>query len=153
MWLIKKHQRDVQIMLPKERADLPHRDPHCRVIWDAAIPSSQQREGNGLAAELLRQLQRHPVAARQLLLLAEQPVAPVRRNCVDDVLAGQLVPARDLGLPHRAAVQLQAVLQQLRPRRFLDRTVDAAPALQLLVGSVYNRVTADPRDFAGDDLK
>lgn len=140
-------------MLSQECADLSHRDPHRRVVGDAAIPGSQQRKGNGLAAELLRQIQRNPIAARQLLFLPEQPMKPMGRDRVDDVLAGQLVPARDLGLPNRAAAQLQAVLQQLRPRRPLDRPVDATPALQLLVGSVHNRIAAELRNVAGDDLE
>jgi len=59
--------------------------------------------------------------------------------------------ARELGEArlHRLTRQLAAFVEQLRPRRTMDRAIDAAATEQAAVGGVDDRVDFECRDVTG----
>jgi hypothetical protein len=68
------------------------------------------------------------------------------------VTSGKPVALRHLGLPRLAAAEPLAFGQQVRPRRPVDRPVDAAAAQKRLVRRVHDRIHVERRDIGLDHL-
>ena len=65
---------------------------------------------------------------------------PDRADGVDDVLGGELVAFGETRLTRGAAADRAAFLQQLRPRRRVDRAVDSPAAQERFIRGVHDRV-------------
>jgi len=78
---------------------------------------------------------------------------PDRSDGVDHMPRGQAKASGDLGITGRAAAKRLARSQQFRPRRAMDRPVNAAPAQKRGIGSVDDSVNAERGDVGNNDFQ
>ena len=101
-----------------------------------------------------RDFQAGAVAGRKKLPFSVSAAAPNRPRRVDNILAGETITLRQLGLAGFAPVQAAAFLEQFRPCRTMDRSVYAAAAQQACVCGVDDGIDAMVlRDVSEDRLK
>ena len=112
----------------------------------AVYARGDQGKGHARAVMFSSQPQRIAVTGRQKRPLAVPAAPPDGAGRMDDIPAGEAVPARDLGLAGGSAVQRRAFLQKLRPCRAVNRAVHAAAAQQRGVRGVDDGVHGHPGD-------
>ena len=112
-----------------------------RFILGVAVDTGRnQRKGNAFAVMLNCQFQAFTVAGNKRFLLTGSAAHPARANGVNDISCWQVVAFGYFCLHRFTAVQLQAFLQKLRPRRFMNSAVHPAATKQTIVGSVNNGI-------------
>src|SRR5689334_15987173 len=94
-----------------------------------------------------RELEALAIAGSEQARLAALAAAPYRSHRVDDMLRRQLITLSDFRLPGRAAVERTTFVQQLRPRRSVDRAVHSPAAQQRRVRSVDDGVHRERHDI------
>ena len=97
--------------------------------------------------------ERAAVAGRRVILLAAGATAPDRAYGVNHKTRGQFVALRDFGIAGSAAAELAAFREEIRPRRAMDRTVDAASAKQRGIGSIDDSIDIKPCDVLNDNFE
>ena len=91
---------------------------------------------------------RPAIASRQRVILARAAAVPYRADGVDHMFCRQTVPAGNFGIACLAPMELPAFGEQSRPRRPVDRAVDAAAAEKRDICRVHDRVDRQRRDVA-----
>src|SRR5579871_6246473 len=101
----------------------------CSFLQRVAVgAAADRRKSDRAKPPLHRQRQAVAIALGEQLRLFFRPTPPYGSHGVDDEAGRQPVAERDLRLAGAAAAQRAALLQQLRSRRTMDRTVHSAAA-------------------------
>jgi hypothetical protein len=90
----------------------------------------------------LTQLDRAAIAGGQCGVFTLAAAVPYRSDCMNDMPRPQAVTFGNLGIAGGAAAKRAAFGEQLRPRRAMDRAIDAAAAQQRRVRGVDDSVNA-----------
>ena len=90
---------DGQLMLEQKFGDGLHRELQHLILGKAVHPRADEGKGHRLAVVLHGQFEGFDVAGAEDSALSVGAAMPHGAGGVDDVLAGEIVPARDLGLP------------------------------------------------------
>jgi hypothetical protein len=119
-----------------------------------AIDAGRNRwKGHGCKPVLLAELHRAAIAGGEQIVLAEGTAVPHRPNRVNHVLGLEPIALGNLGVAGLAAVEHPAFGHELRPRRPMDRAIDAAPAEQRRIRGVDDGVNAQRGDVGNDDFQ
>ena len=148
-----KHIRSTSSTDVGRGAQRVDRDRRRLVERVAVDPRRDRGEGDRADAEFVRPRQRLAVARREQLGLAESAAAPHRADRVDHPARGQPEPGRGLRLAGPATAQPAAVLDELRPGRTVDRSVDTSTAEQRRVGGVDDGVDVLAGDVAAHEAQ
>jgi hypothetical protein len=104
-------------------------------------PGRDRRKRDAAAAVRSGELNRASVARREQLSLALPAAAPNGPHSVNDVFGLSKLPgARDLCVTSCAAAMQAALLEDLRPSRAMNGTINASPARETRVGGINNHL-------------
>ena len=118
----------------------------CLLLGIAVYPRRDQRERNAFAALFLCDGKTPAIAGYQQVAFAAAATMPDRSNCMDYVLAWQIVGAGNFGTSGFTAAQSSALSQQLRTCRAVDASVNTAASQQGFIGSIYNSIDLESRN-------
>src|ERR1700722_4429277 len=125
----------------------------CGAVGGETIDAGRNR-GKGDRGEVasLGEFDGAAIARRQRGILALVAALPDRTDGMDHIPRREQIAACDFGVAGRAAMERAAFRQKLRPRRAMDRAIDAAATEQRRIGGVDDGVNAQGRDIGDDDL-
>lgn len=128
----------------QERADFADGNLQGLILGEAVGSGGDQRESYRLAAQLIRQLQRLPVAGSDCLTFSAASALPCRTHRMDDILRIQ-GKGRSGGCLSRAHGSDLGPFRQVLPGpcRFIDRLVYARAHRHLGIRCIDNGVNAD----------
>ena len=109
----------------------------------------RKRQGFERVAE--RKFQRGPISGGEEIPLPGLSSPPDRPDGVNDVTRRKPVAERDPRLAGRAAADLSAFRQKLRPRGAMDRSIDPAASEQAFIGGIDDGVERKRRNVSDDD--
>src|SRR6266849_2232872 len=139
-------------MVFKRRLGRPDCDWRCELYGIAVRTGRDRRECDRPATELVRELDRAPMARSKQLGLAFAAAVPDRADRVEHMLYGQRPARGRLHVSRVAAAEPTTLLENRRPTRTVDRAVHAAAAEQAGIRRVDYRVDLLLRDVAEDEL-
>jgi len=141
------------VVFSQKFADGVHRHAERLILGVTINAGGEQREGNRLAAVLLRQHKAGAIAGGELLPLAALTAVPHGADGVDDVAARQAVRTGDFCLAGPAAAQSLALCQQLRSCRPMDTAIHAATAQKRFICRIDDSVNLHFRNVVANDDK
>ena len=101
----------------------------------------------------LAELDRAAIAGGEQFILARVAAVPDRTDGMDHMLRLEPIPAGDLGVAGRAAIQRAALGKQFGAGGAMDRAIDAAAAEQRRIRGVDDGVNAQCGDVGNDDFQ
>lgn len=152
-FLIEHADIDGQLMLEQEFGDGLHRELQHLILGKAVHPRADEGKGHRLAVVLHGQFKGLDVAGAEDIALSVGTAIPHGAGGVDDVLTGEVVPARDLGLPEAEGGNAGALGVQLFPCHGMYGEIHAAVADHFFVGGVDDGVNGEVGYVLADDLE
>jgi hypothetical protein len=129
------------------------RDPRRASGGETIDPSGNRRKSQRSESVGLADFDCTAVARRQCIILALAAAVPNRADCMNHMPGRQPISSGNLDVAGRAALECTALIQQFRPGRAMDSTIDAAAAEQRRIGGVNDRVDVKRGDVSDNDLK
>src|SRR5437867_6788230 len=116
------------------------RDGRGAIKWKTIRAGADARESDGFDGETCRQLQAVAVTACQEVGFAARTVVPDRTDGLDDPFGRQVIAFSNFRLPGGTTAKGEALFQEPRTGRSVNRPVHSAASEQRGVGRVHNGV-------------
>ena len=150
--LIEHADIDRQLVVEQELGDGLDGEFQHLILGVAIDARADQRKRHRLAVVFYGQFEGFQIAGAQDDALASKTPAPHGAGGVDDVLAGEVIPARDLGLAETEGREAGALGVQFFPGDGMYGEVYAAVTDHFFVGGVDDGVYAHFGDVVADNL-